>query len=102
MSEDSSSTGTPTAITTATYLYGPQDPKMFPVIPCFVVPPANFNDGIFPTKIILSASKISFVNITTGRLSAPSFTNADYAAKETSVDAFPHHCLSTILCLVVL
>ena len=58
-----SSTGTTVTITTANYLSGSQAPWMLPVIPCFVLPPVNFNGGRFSTKICLSTSKISFVNI---------------------------------------
>ena len=48
----------------------------------------EFSGGIFPTKIVFSASNISFLNRTTGRCSVPSFTNADFAANETSFYAF--------------
>ena len=62
MSKKSSSTGTPTAITTATYLLGFQILCVLPALPCFVPPPESFNGGIFPTEIYFSVSKIYFVN----------------------------------------
>ena len=62
MSDNNSSTGTPTAVTTATDLSGSQDPQMLPVILWFVGPHVKFNDGRFTNKIGFSASKLSFVN----------------------------------------
>ena len=65
MSDKASSTGTLTGVNTAIDISGSQAPCMFPVIYWFVGPPAKFNGGIFPTKIGLSASNLSFVNSTT-------------------------------------
>ena len=64
MSGKSSSTGTPTAVTTDTDISGSQATRMFPFLPWFVVLPAKFNGGIFPTKIGLSTSKLYIVNST--------------------------------------
>ena len=88
MSENASCTDTSKAVTTFTYLSGYQAPLMLPFIPWFVVPLANFKGVRFITKIGVSASRLSFVNSTTGVWSAPSFTNADYSDKYTYVDAF--------------
>ena len=88
MSANSSSTGKPMAITTATDLYIYHTPWMLPVIPSFKGPPINLTGEIFSTGIGLSASMLSFVNSTTESWYNPSFTIYACVAKETSVDAF--------------
>ena len=57
-------------------------------------PAMNFNGVIFPTKIGLSTSKLSFVNRTTGRWSAPYFSYDKCSSKVNYSDA-----LSTLLSL---
>ena len=61
---------------------------MLLVIPCFEGPHIYLTGGIFTTVTGSSASMLSFVNSTTGRWSAPYFTNSECAVKDNSVDAF--------------
>ena len=88
MSETASSTGTPTTVATYTDISGPQASCMLPVLPFLMGPHMNFIGGLFLTKIGLSVSKLSFLNMTTGRWSATSFTNAKCAIKDTSIYSF--------------
>ena len=75
ISENFSSTGTPTAVITATNISGSQDLYMMPVIYCFVGTPINLTSGGFSTGTDLSASILYFVNRTTGGWQATYFTN---------------------------
>ena len=59
---------------------------MIHLLPCFVVTPINLIGGRFTTGTGLSVSILYFVNRTTGRWSAPYFTNAWCADKDTYVD----------------
>ena len=61
---------------------------MFPVLPCFVVPPVNLNGGIIPTKICLSVSKTFCVNSNTVWRSFTVVFGAGCAEKYLSVDTF--------------
>ena len=94
MSNNTSSTGIPTAVITATNIYVYHAPCMFPIITCFVGPPMKLTGGRFTTGTGLSAYMFSFVNITTDRWSASSFTIYECDSKKTSVDT-----LSTSLLL---
>ena len=88
MSGNASSSGTPMAFTTATDISGSQALWMFPVLPCFVVPPVNLNGGIIPTKKCLSVSKTFCVNSNTVWRSFTVFFGAGCAEKYLSVDTF--------------
>ena len=88
MSDKAHSTGTPNVATTATDIYGYQDPCLMPPSLCFVGSHTKLNSGISPTGIGLSVSIIYVVNSTTGGWSAPSFINNKCDAKYTSVGAF--------------
>ena len=99
MSDKSSSTDTPTMMITDTGFSGSQTLCMLPVIFCFVGPPINRKGGVFTAGTVLSASVLSFVNITTFRWYATSFNNYEFPAKDTFVDGFPHHCPYTIMWL---
>ena len=61
---------------------------MLPVLTCLVGPPINLTCGRIATGTGLSSSILSFVNRTTGWISALYFTIYECAAKDTSVDAF--------------
>ena len=50
--------------------------------------PINLTGGRFTTRIGLSTFILYFVNSTAGGWPAPSFTNSECAAKDTSVDEF--------------
>ena len=99
MSNNSSSTGTPTAVTNATDISGSHAFLMFPVLTYLEWPLINLTGGGFTTRTGLSESMFYFVNITTGWWSASSFTIDGCAAKETSVDAFSTSFFSTIMWL---
>ena len=79
ISTKASSTGTPTIVITATNTSGAQDFFLFPVIPYFVRPHIKLTCGRLTTITVLCASIISFVNRTTGKWSAPSFTNSVFS-----------------------
>ena len=88
MSNNASSTGIPTTVTTDTDQSVSHDPWMFPVITWFEGTTINLTDGIFNCETGLSASMLSFVNRTTGWWYDPYFTISGCANKETFVDAF--------------
>ena len=103
MSDNSSSTNTPTATINDTYLSGYHTPWMLPVIPCFEGPPINLTCGRFTTRTGLSTSMFYFVNRTTGLCYAPSFTISECAAKENYEDAFStslllHNSVALLYC----
>ena len=87
-------TGTPTMVITDTDIYGSQATIMMPVLACLVGAPINIAGGRFTTRTGLSTSIFSFVNRTTGRWSAHSFTITENADNYTPVDE-----LSTLLSL---
>ena len=86
MSNNYSYAVTPMSVTTDTDLSGSYAHWMVPIIPWFVVSPAKLNSGIFTTTIVFFAYKIYILNRTTGRWSAPSFTNVEFTSKDTSID----------------
>ena len=75
-------------VITATNIYGSQDTCISPVLYGFLGPPINLTDGRFAPGTGLSAYTPSFVNNTTRRCYAPSFTVSDCVDKEISVDEF--------------
>ena len=87
ISAKASSTGSPTVVITATDIYGSKAPFMMPFIPSFVELPINLISGIFSTGTGLSVLVIYFVNITTVRWYATSFSNTYCAVKDTSSNA---------------
>ena len=84
MYSDASSNGTPMDITTVTDIPGYRAPLMLTFLASFEVPPINLTCERFTTGSGLSASVFYFVNGITERCSAPFFTIAEFAVKETS------------------
>ena len=72
---------------------------MITALTCLGGSPINLTGGLFSSGKGLSKSILTFVNITIGGWSAPSFTNSYFAPKDTSGDAFPNHLPPTILWL---
>ena len=73
---------------TSTNVYGSQDPWVRPVLPWLLGAPVNLTGWIFTTGTGLLASIFSFVNRTTDRWSAISFTITECSANDTSVNSF--------------
>ena len=88
ISSNASSSGIPTVVTTDIYISGYYDPCILPVLPYLVEPHIKLTGGSIITRTGLSAPMFYFVNRTTGWWSAISFTVAECADMDTSVDAF--------------
>ena len=74
---------------------------MLPVIPLFIGTPINLTGGRFTIVIGLSASIFSFVNITTYRWFALSFTITECDDNDTSIKCIINIIAPPQLCAVV-